>query len=73
MADNAIERIKQLDKERSSLIDTAKKAALGRMKVSGITGSRPHLAYVFQASRKSANIHATLGVIWGILAECVSA
>jgi hypothetical protein len=32
-------------------------------------GSRPHLAFFFQASGKSANIHATLGVIWGIPVE----
>ena len=29
-------------------------------------GSRPHLVSFFQGSRKSANIHASSGVIWGI-------
>ena len=29
-------------------------------------GSRPHLASVFQGRRKSNNIHASSGVIWGI-------
>jgi len=32
-------------------------------------GSRPHLASVFQGRRKSNNIHASLGVIWGIPAK----
>jgi hypothetical protein len=29
--------------------------------------SRPYLASVFQGNRKSSNIHADSGVIWGIL------
>src|SRR5258708_9570491 len=29
-------------------------------------GSRPHLATAFQGSLKSATIHASSGVIWGI-------
>src|SRR5258708_26843073 len=29
-------------------------------------GSRPHLASAFQGSRKSAAVHASSGVIWGI-------
>jgi len=32
-------------------------------------GSRPHLASVFQGRRKSNNIHASSGVIWGIPAK----
>ena len=32
-------------------------------------GSRPHLVSFFQGSRKSANIHASSGVIWGIPAK----
>jgi hypothetical protein len=32
-------------------------------------GSRPHLASVFQPSRKSANIHISSGVIWGMWAK----
>lgn len=31
--------------------------------------SRPHLASVFQGRRKSNNIHASSGVIWGIPAK----
>jgi NAD(P)-dependent dehydrogenase (short-subunit alcohol dehydrogenase family) len=32
-------------------------------------GSRPHLTSVFQGRRKSNNIHASSGVIWGIPAK----
>jgi hypothetical protein len=34
-----------------------------------VAGSRPHLASVFQGRRKSNNIHASSGVIWGIPAK----
>src|SRR6266481_1341707 len=36
-------------------------------------GSRPHLASVFQGRRKSNNIHASSGVIWGIPAKIPAA
>ena len=30
------------------------------------TGSRPQLAFILREGRKSANIHLSSGVIWGI-------
>ena len=34
--------------------------------VARVVDSRPHLASVLQEGRKSTNIHAGSGVIWGI-------